>query len=94
MANVDANDGVGRAARMNDNGEDIIRRLALSRRTLYGWQRLGCPMGKPEDILRMIAQEIEVLEGIAAPTAELAESISFLIDRYRILQDRIRQKAN
>ena len=79
---------------MNEMAEDLTRRLVLSRQTLYGWQQPGGPVGRPEDLLRMIGQEIEVLEGIARENAEFADSVNLLIERYQALQSQVRQKAN
>ena len=74
--------------------KDPTARLNLSRQTLYGWQQGDGPVGKPEDLLRMIGEEIETLNGIADAHAELTESVSFLVERYRALERQIRQRPN
>lgn len=61
-----------------------LKRVTLSRQTLYKYK--GVPGGtkdKPEELLAMIRQEIEILEVIARDVPKNAESIGLLIEAWR-----------
>ena len=73
---------------------DQKARLTLSRDVLYGWQQSGGPAGKPEDVLRMIREEVAILEAMKDECREAAESIELLIDGYQRLANQVRTRMN
>ncbi len=70
-------------------------RLALSAQVITAWEQFpNVPEGTPEDNLRMIGQEIDILSGLREMHPDDAETIDGLIVRYEALRDRIKQRAN
>lgn len=73
--------------------EEANDRMILSRCVLAGWER-AVPVGSPEDLLRLIGEEIAVLERILVAHPQKAAAVSGVIERYRTLGDRVKAKAN
>lgn len=71
----------------------LTRRIILSRRTLWGWRAM-LPTGKPENTLRMIGEEIELLTGFAIAQPKKAGAVGTLIQQWRELAGEVRAKAN
>lgn len=61
----------------------VRQRLDQSRRVLEGWEDLGRPSGRLEDLLEMIGKEITALERIAADEEDWVVPVHYLIGRYR-----------
>lgn len=68
-------------------------RIGLSSRTLAGWQAVP-PMGRAEDTLRMINEEIVLLGQVASWHAENAERAAGLIIEWGNMAQAIRAAAN
>lgn len=70
---------------------DIPVRLELSARVIDGWEKLGKPMGHPEDLIRMIDQEgRELAYLLKHDDGTMAEPIKALQARYKILASKVR----
>jgi hypothetical protein len=74
--------------------EKANERLILSRRIIASWERLETSGGKIEDLMRMIGEEITILEGIVAAHPQKALTVGDLIRRYRDLGEQQRVRAN
>lgn len=74
--------------------DETNTRLNLSRETLYKWRAMGGPSGPIEGLLRMVGEELAVLEGLAHQHPDLSESITVLLDGYNGLQRELKAKAN
>lgn len=74
--------------------EKTLNRIVRSRHVIAGWEAMGRPVGPPEAVLKMIADEIAVLEQIAADHPDRAETLGKLAGRYRAMADRVRQSAH
>ncbi len=69
------------------------RRIIKSRFTLSGWRAVP-PGGKAEDTLRMIAEEIAILDGIAAEFPAKAGTLGKLVQGWRQLAEELKMKAD
>jgi len=70
-------------------------RLALSARTIALWEQMGgLPSGKPEDTMRMIREEAQILHAMAAEHLELADEANAVARRYGALANRVRLGMN
>ncbi|WMT90097.1 hypothetical protein [Pelagibacterium sp. H642] len=74
---------------------NAIQRVTLSRQTLYTYK--GVPGGtkdEPEQVLKMIRDEIGILEGIARDEPKNAEPIGLLIDAWREFAETQKMRAH
>jgi hypothetical protein len=72
----------------------ISIRIDRSRRVLEGWEALGRPTGKIEDLLEMISREIEALEHLAIENEDWVVPVQYLIGRYRGFRKILQKMAN
>jgi hypothetical protein len=71
------------------------QRIILARRVIATWEMMqGGPSGRPEDTLRIVGHEIQILEQLANDHPGKAAKIGVLLGRYRDLQRALRQSAN
>lgn len=61
-----------------------LRRMTLSRVTLAGLEQSGMT-GRREDNVRILTEEIGILEGFIAKYPGKADTLSAVIERYRAL---------
>jgi len=73
---------------------DIAARLELSRRTIDGWERMGIPGGRPEDTLRMIREELALLEALIADDPATEPAVRELQRRYGDMANKVRLSGN
>ena len=74
--------------------KEIRVRLAQSKLVFDGWEAIGRPSGKLDDLLEMIGKEVAILERIAIDHEDWVVPANFLIGRYRAFQKRLRAMAN
>lgn len=72
-----------------------IDRLALSDQVATAWETFpGGPGGSPEDNLRLIRMELEILTKRKLQRPSEADAIDRLMERYRAIGAQIRQQTN
>lgn len=72
-----------------------IDRLALSAQVATAWETFpGGPGGSPEDSLRLITMELEILTKLKVQRPSEADVIERLIERYKVIGAQIRQQTN
>lgn len=83
MENVGSLTGNGLRRNMSDMTIDEAKqRVALSRRTVSGWEEVGMS-GRAGDQIRMLTEELQILDGIVGKHIELVDEIGPLIGRYQ-----------
>jgi len=68
-------------------------RIVRSRRVLYGWERGGA-MGKPEDLARIVREEVAALEAIIAEHPEKTITVGDLVKRWKAFGEKVRERAH
>jgi len=71
----------------------VNMRIVRSRRVLYGWERGGA-MGKPEDVARIVREEIAALEAIIAEHPEKSLTVGDLVKRWKAFGEKVNQSAH
>jgi hypothetical protein len=66
--------------------DELARHVKLAKRTVAAWEKSGPPIGKPEDTLRMISEEVALLESMAVAHPKRAKTLQRLADRYRMVR--------
>jgi hypothetical protein len=69
--------------------EQADKRVILSRQVIATWERMGGPGGPVSDNLRLVKNEIEILQNIAALHEGKAAKIKALISRYTALVEKL-----
>ena len=73
--------------------EEAKQRVALSRRTVTGWEQVGMS-GRPGDRIRMLTDELQILDRIVAEHIDLVDEIGPLIGRYQQMLLRAKLSVN
>jgi hypothetical protein len=68
-------------------------RIIHSRRVFYGWRQTP-PAGRAEDTLRLVNEEIAVLDGIATQFPDKAGTLGMLVRDWKEMAEGLRMKAN
>jgi len=66
--------------------DELLRHVEDSRMVVSAWEEHGLPGGPTEDNLRMISQEIALLESMAMAHPPRAKALQQLADRYRAIR--------
>ena len=66
--------------------DELMRHVKLAKRTVAAWEKDGPPAARPEDILRMISEEVALLESMAMAHPKRAKTLQRLADRYRMVR--------
>jgi hypothetical protein len=74
--------------------ESTNQRIILSRHTLGLYERNGLPGGPIEAAVKILCDEIDVLNGIVAAFPEKALTVGDLVRRWQALADGLRVRAN
>ncbi len=64
--------------------EGALQRIFLSRRTIAGWEQVGMS-GSAKDKIRMLSEELQILDKLKADFPETAGLVEPLIARYQQL---------
>ena len=63
--------------------------LGLAKKTVAAWEENGPPGGSVEDNLRMISEEVALLESMAMAHPRRASPLQRLADRFRTVRSRL-----
>lgn len=74
--------------------DEANRHLIAARRVIVGWEAMGVPIGRPEDTLRIIGQEIEILRQIIAEHPGKSITVGELVKRYEAVAARVRARSH
>lgn len=73
--------------------DEAKHRINLSRRTVTGWEKVGMS-GRPGDQIRMLTEELQILDGIVGEHVDLVDEVGPLIGRYQQLLLRAKLSLN
>jgi hypothetical protein len=69
--------------------DELLRHVKSAKKIVSAWERHGLPSGRVEDNLRMISEELALLESMAIAHPRRAKGLRRLADRYREIRTRI-----
>lgn len=69
--------------------EELHRHAKAAKKIIAAWEKHGPPPGTVDDNLRMIADELELLERLAVAHPRRAKSLRRLAERYQELRARL-----
>jgi hypothetical protein len=69
--------------------DELLRHVRNSKKIVSAWERHGLPGGRDEDNLRMIAEEVALLDSMAIAHPRRAKGLRRLADRYRSIRSRM-----
>lgn len=73
--------------------DEAKKRVDLSRRTVSGWEEVGMS-GRPGDQIRMLTEELQILDGIVGEHIDLVDEVGPLIGRYQQMLLRAKLSVN
>lgn len=72
--------------------DELLRHVRGSKKVAAAWEKHG-PPGSVDETLKMIAEEVALLESMAIAHPPRAKGLKRLADRYRALRSSIRAEA-
>jgi hypothetical protein len=69
--------------------QELHRHAKAARKIITAWEKHGPPVGTVDDNLRMISDELELLERLAVAHPRRAKSLRRLAERYQELRARL-----
>jgi hypothetical protein len=77
----------------NMTPDELDRHIVISRRTAVGWRELLSAL-QPERTLRMVSDEMEILDGLFIACPARADELVALMDQWQDLAEQLKAKAN
>ena len=69
--------------------DELLRHVKSSKKVISSWEKRGPPGGGLEENLRMISEEVALLESMAVAHPRRARGLGTLADRYRALRSKL-----
>jgi hypothetical protein len=69
--------------------DELHRHARAAKKVVTAWEKHGPPSGTVDDNLRMIADELELLERLAIAHPRRAKSLRRLAERYEDVRDKL-----